>query len=262
MFAFEKLMSFASWYLRSVNGVGCWKLLIKELEHYKISVCSVQETKSPWLLQFDVNSFHVYHSKASTTIGGVALVIRKMCNIKVLTAFNPISNRITYLHQNGVSKRAFNFCLCICYRPVCFQSRERAVLWKTKPSIWFITNGEDVFNGRFLMCMWVMMNKWADTIGEFNLPQINSNSELLLSFFSNRAMKILNTYFQHKLMHKVTWQNTLYKSPIDFFISFARIFKSITLMFEYIVVHIIQQTTTYWFRNRADYKLEEIWKAG
>jgi hypothetical protein len=62
---------------------------------------------------------------------------------------------------------------------------------------------------------------WSGVIGRNGDPDLNANGVKLLDFCCGNGMSIMNTYFQHRDIHKYTWYRDTVgqKSMIDFFIA-------------------------------------------
>ena len=48
-------------------------------------------------------------------------------------------------------------------------------------------------------------NDFPENIGKFGKGEINSNGSCLLEFCNRNGLFLTNTFFQHKLAHRVTW---------------------------------------------------------
>jgi len=59
---------------------------------------------------------------------------------------------------------------------------------------------------------------WKGVIGRYGVPGLNENGRYLLQFCCNNALRIMNTFFQHRDVHKYTWYKPSMeqKSIIDF----------------------------------------------
>jgi hypothetical protein len=62
---------------------------------------------------------------------------------------------------------------------------------------------------------------WSGVIGRNGDPDLNANGAKLLDFCCGNGMSIMNTYFQHRDIHKYTWHRDTVgqKSIIDFFVA-------------------------------------------
>lgn len=57
-------------------------------------------------------------------------------------------------------------------------------------------------------------------MNRFNEDQLNDNGEILVDFCARHSLRINNTFYPHKLQHKITWQNSRGQhSMIDFVLS-------------------------------------------
>ena len=59
---------------------------------------------------------------------------------------------------------------------------------------------------------------WKGVIGQHGDPDINKNGRYLLQFCATNGLCIMNTFFQHKRIHKYTWYKDSLgqRSVIDF----------------------------------------------
>jgi len=62
-------------------------------------------------------------------------------------------------------------------------------------------------------------NRVANIVGTNGEATLNSNSRKLIDFCTFNNLKIMNTFFKHKEIHKFTWEARGYKSINDYFIT-------------------------------------------
>ena len=62
-------------------------------------------------------------------------------------------------------------------------------------------------------------NRVANIVGTDGEATLNSNSRKLIDFCTFNNLKIMNTFFKHKEIHKFTWEARGHKSIIDYFIT-------------------------------------------
>ena len=69
---------------------------------------------------------------------------------------------------------------------------------------------------------------WKGVIGQHGDPDINKNGRCLLQFCATNGMCVVNTFFQHKRIHKHTWHKDSLgqRSLIDFCIVSADLFST------------------------------------
>lgn len=70
---------------------------------------------------------------------------------------------------------------------------------------------------------------WKGVIGRNGAPALNANGKMLLHFCASSGLSIMNTFFQHKDIHKYTWYRHAcsQRSLIDFIVVSADLFKSV-----------------------------------
>jgi len=59
----------------------------------------------------------------------------------------------------------------------------------------------------------------SNIVGTNGEATLNSNSRKLIDFYTFNNLKIINTFFKHKEIHKFTWKARRHKSIIDYFIT-------------------------------------------
>jgi len=62
-------------------------------------------------------------------------------------------------------------------------------------------------------------NRVANIVGTNGEATLNSNGRKLIDFYIFNILKIMNTFFKHKEIHKFTWDARGHKSIIDYFIT-------------------------------------------
>ena len=61
-------------------------------------------------------------------------------------------------------------------------------------------------------------NRDANTVGTNGEATLNSKGRKLIDFCTFNNLKIMNTFFKHREIHKFTWEARGHKSIIDYFI--------------------------------------------
>jgi len=61
-------------------------------------------------------------------------------------------------------------------------------------------------------------NRIANVMGTNGEATLNSNGRKLIDFCKFNNLKIMNTFFKHREIHKFTWEARGHKSIIDYFI--------------------------------------------
>jgi len=62
-------------------------------------------------------------------------------------------------------------------------------------------------------------NRVANIVGTNGEATLNSNGRKLIDFCTFNILKIMNTFFKHKEIHKFTWDARGHKTIIDYFIT-------------------------------------------
>ena len=70
-------------------------------------------------------------------------------------------------------------------------------------------------------------NRVANIVGTTGEATLNSNGRKLIDFCTFNNLKIINTFFKHKEIHKFTWEARGHKSITEYFITNMKISKVI-----------------------------------
>ena len=73
-------------------------------------------------------------------------------------------------------------------------------------------------------------NRVANIVGTNGEATLNSNGRKLIDFCTFNNLKIINTFFKHKEIHKFTWEARGHKSIIEYFITNMKISKVIQVI--------------------------------
>jgi len=65
-------------------------------------------------------------------------------------------------------------------------------------------------------------NKVTNIVGTNGAATLNRNSRKLIDFCTFNNLKIINTFFKQKEIHKFTWEARGHKSIIDYFITIMK----------------------------------------
>ena len=111
------------------------------------------------------------------------------------------------------------------------ESQYEALLEKIEVALGKATLSElFVLLGDFNTHICIDLATWKGGIGQHGDPDINKNRRCLLQFCAPNRLCIMNTFFQHKRIHKYTWYRDSLgqRSLIDFCIVSADLFSTVS----------------------------------
>ena len=111
------------------------------------------------------------------------------------------------------------------------ESQYEAFLEEVEVALGKATSSESlVLLGDFNAHVGIDNATWKGVIGQHGDPDINKNGRCLLQFCASNGLCIMNTFFQHKIIHKYTWYRDSLgqRSLIDFCIVSADLFSTVS----------------------------------
>lgn len=214
----RNLLRIGSWNIQTINGKSrSWNTLANVLLKFKIDIAAVQETKSNSFAQFNVEDYRVFQSPSNMDKGGLAFLVHKRYQNSI-TAWNAVSHRISTL---SLYSPPSTVSFINVYAPNQRHSAEEKDIFYTDldHTCQSLRRSKVFLLGDFNSHIGKDWNKWPKTMGKFGISGLSTNGTRLLSFCRERNLCIMNTYFQHDLKNKITWQSNNRFSMIDFFIA-------------------------------------------
>ena len=123
-----------------------------------------------------------------------------------------------------------SLCILQVYAPN-IESHYEAFLEEVEVALGKATSSESlVLLGCFNAHVGIDNATWKGVIGQHGDPDINKNGRCLLQFCATNGLCIINTFFQHKRIHKYTWYRDSLgqRSLIDFCIVSADLFSTVS----------------------------------
>ena len=123
-----------------------------------------------------------------------------------------------------------SLCILQVYAPN-IESQYEAFLEEVEVALGKATSSESlVLLGDFNAHVGIDNATWKGVIGQHGDPDINKNGRCLLQFCATNGLCIMNTFFQHKRIHKYTWYRDSLgqRSLIDFCIVSADLFSTVS----------------------------------
>ena len=216
-------LNIANWNVRTTSQR--MNLLADELLRYKVDIAIITEARIPgsgslWIDTTEGEKMFkcLYSGSVNDREYGVAFMIHKKYASSV-AHFEAINDRIGTIEFTGT----INLSIIGVYAPTNTHTDE------SKDS--FYDNLQLTLNsipeknvtlvvGDMNAETGTNRNGWSDCLGPFGVGSINDNSLRMLSFASHNRLVLSNSFFRHKLLHKITWSCNTGKSEkeIDHFL--------------------------------------------
>ena len=201
-------MKVATWNLRGISDKFKQKALVEDLTQYDLDIVAIQEThiKGTSKVELDRN-YTLYHTGPSThSYHGVGIIAKN----KFKGEFKVVSDRICQLTIELDSKDKLT--VVSAYAPTLTKSEKNPHLAdqfysELQDSLNLIPNRNFVFIGidSNAKLGTGRHNLFPENVGQFGKGNLNSNGERLGQFLAKNSLIATNTFFDHKIKHRVTW---------------------------------------------------------
>ena len=213
-------MRIGTWNVRGINGKD--RELLEELNNYKVDILGITETKKKGHGHENLGNEHkIIFSGIDVkerAQAGVALIINN--NLFENSDYNCVNDRLLEVNTELKDK---NIKIIVAYGPNEDEAREKReefyhqlqlILDKAKPTQEILILGD--LNAR----VGNNQENCFGAIGKEGEIMKSPNGELLLDICMHNNLKIANTFFKHKLIHKWTrvCENKNQRSIIDYII--------------------------------------------
>lgn len=212
----KKIVNFGTWNVRTLREMGKMRLLINELEHWKMNITGLSEIRWKGSGHFDSNNHCIIYSGNDEGTGGVAIILDPVTK-KSLISYDAISNRILLVKLDSKPVRTN---IIQVYAPTSQSSEEdsdqffellQSVKDKLKDRELCVIMGD--FNAK------VGEGEERDSgLGPYSLGIRNERGDKLLTFTRANNLVLANTLFNHHPRKRYTWispdQQT--RNQIDF----------------------------------------------
>lgn len=211
-------MRIATWNIKSFNNRD--QETLNELEHHRIDICALQETKKKGKGQRQYGEYLVIYSgvdKHERAKEGVALAVHKRYQNNIRECAY-ISSRIISI---GFETKNQKLNIISVYAPEDNKPKqERESFYdQLQDTIQSLPQNQPLivlgdFNAR------VGNNEIPGIKQRFNEDILNDNGELMINLCTLSEMRINNTFFDHKDQYKYTFTNSRgFKSIIDYIVT-------------------------------------------
>ena len=221
-------LAIGNWNVSSLTGKE--QELVCEAQQYRLDVVGISSTKRRGSGTVELNGgWKIFYSgvdAAMSAQAGVGLLVSP--NIaECVVDWVPLGGRVCLLKLNLQER---SLCILQVYAPN-IKSQYEAFLEEVEVALGKATSSESlVLLGDFNAHVGIDNGTWKGVIGQHGDPDINKNGRCLLQFCATNGLCIMNTFFQHKRIHKYTWYRDSLgqRSLIDFCIVSADLFSTVS----------------------------------
>ena len=209
--------------VHTLNGIGRPELLVQRLEQQAISVCGLAETHWPGNGMAVYSGWTFYYSGLQTSTAkqhGVWIAL-KPGSQQSLLAFKPVSERL--LVAEFKLHKGKKLSIIVVYAPTedkpdSIKDRFYSDLQQQCSSI--PRSHQLLLMGDFTAQLGEDVQLWQGVTGRSCVGYTSGNGRRLLQFCAINRLTVLNTLFQHKLIHTWTWcsPDGVTKNQIDYII--------------------------------------------
>ena len=222
-------LAIGNWNVSSLTGKE--QELVCEAQQYRLDV-GISSTKRRGCGTVELNGgWKIFYSgvdAAMSAQAGVGLGLLVSPNIaECVVDWVPLEGRVCLLK---LSLQERSLCILQVYAPN-IASQYEAFLEEVEVALGKATSSESlVLLGDFNAHVGIDNATWKGVIGQHGDPDINKNGRCLLQFCATNGLCIMNTFFQHKRIHKYTrYRDSLgQRSLIDFCIVSANLFSTVS----------------------------------
>ena len=221
-------LAIGNWNVSSLTGKE--QELVCEAPQYRLDVVGISSTKRRGSGTVELNGgWKIFYSgvdAAMSAQAGVGLLVSP--NIaECVVDWVPLGGRVCLLKLRLQER---SLCILQVYAPN-VESQYEAFLEEVGVALGKATSSESlVLSGDFNAHVGIDNATWKGFIGQHGDPDINKNGKCLLQFCATIGLCIMNTFFQHKRIHKYTWYRDSLgqRSLIDFCIVSADLFSTVS----------------------------------
>ena len=221
-------LAIGNWNVSSLTGKE--QELVWEAKQYHLDIVGVSSTKRRGSGTVELaEGWKLFYSGVDPTMSaqaGVGLLISPRLAHCVVD-WTPLGGRVCLLKLK-LQKRSV--CILQVYAPN-MEKQYQPFLDEVSDALQKLTASESVILlGDFNAHVGTDNMTWKGVIGKHGDPHTNKNGKDLLQFCATNGLCIMNTFFQHKRIHKYTWyrESLGQRSLIDFCIVSADLFSSVS----------------------------------
>ena len=201
-----------TWNVQTLRTIGKINDLAEDIIEKNITVTAVQETHMEGsgceLIKSasgEKLNFY-YHNEEKASGGGIGFIVRQGIEV----TFKGLTSRICKIDIKMKTGRKLT--IINCYAPTLPKSNKQEEIREefyndldsitstiSKRSVLFVVGDFNAKTGS-------AHKDHPDTVGPFGKGHINENGEALIQYAKQHNLRLTNTFFQHKLLHRTTWE--------------------------------------------------------
>ena len=220
-------LRFGNWNIFTLTGKEME--LVEEAKRYHLDVVGISSTKRRGSGTVDLDGgWKLFYSGADPKMSahaGVGILTNPQMS-GCVSEWIPLGSRVCMLKLVVQDK---TLCLLQVYAPNATSEYE-AFVDEVNDALSRVAKSESiVLLGDFNAHVGTDNETWKGVIGRHGVAGANENGRYLLQLCSSNGLSIMNTFFQHRDVHKYTWNRPSMgqKSLIDFCIVSADLFSSV-----------------------------------
>ena len=194
----------ATWNVRTLYASGKLAIVMKEMKRYNIDILGLCETRWKNQGRLISDGQTMLYSGGEEHMYGVGIILNKVAS-RTLLSWEPISNRIMTARIQGKHTKVT---IVQVYAPTnAANDTDKDAFYET------LQNAIDNIPSHDLIILMGDLNAQLHSDrngyklikGPFGTGNLNNNGERMQDFCQQNKLKIMNTFFRHKPIHKTTW---------------------------------------------------------
>ena len=203
--------------------------LVEEAKRYHLDIIGVSSTKQRGSGTMDLDGgWKLFYSGADTSMSaqaGVGILTSPRLS-DCVSDWIPLGLRVCMLKLKVMDR---SLCLLRVYAPDA-KSEYQAFVDEVNDALLRVSATKStVLMGDFNANVGTYTDAWKGVIGKHGVTGLNENGRYLLQLCYSNGLRIMNTFFQHREVHKYTWYRPSMdqKSLIDFCIVSSDLFSDV-----------------------------------
>lgn len=208
IFSTKTIIKFGCWNARTLSQDGKLHIALKEMENYKMDILGISEMR--WIgkgQSTEEQSTILYSGHDTTHTHGVGIILKGEAR-KALTSWDPVSDRIITARLLGKHSK-ISFIQVYAPTEAADEEEKDAFYGELQDVIDAIPSFDlKILMGDLNAQIGPQRMMLESTLGPHGTAERhNNNGSRLISFCSANGLRIGNTFYAHKNIHKKTWRS-------------------------------------------------------